>query len=134
MSILVVSLAILLLFGGLSVAFVLLMLSLRRSARTAVETRERMVAALAQGTLASAELVSARTTFVREGDAVNLVRVTLRVMPPAGEEYLAVNTWEVKPEAMGVLQPGQTLAVIIDRGDPKQVGPNFSGARLSPVE
>ena len=131
MNILLVSLIILLVFGGLVVGFVLLMLSLRRSAQTADQTRRRLEAALEEGTLASAELVSARTLSVREGDAANLVRVTLRVLPPTGEEYVAVNTWEVKMEAMGVLQPGQTLAVIIDRNDPKQVSSHFNGARLA---
>lgn len=108
---------------------------LRQTTRGAVREAARQQALLeaeeARAVFSAATLVSARPLALRAGSANDLVRVTLRIEPSESETYTAVVTWEVEPQAMHLLQPGAPLAVKINPDNPRQVFPNFSGARLA---
>lgn len=103
----------------------------RRSAREAEAELAKTEALQAAAVPAAATLVSARVLAVHEAQGTQLMRVTLQVQPPAGEEYLAVSNWEVQIASASLLQPGQPLSVKVDPNEPKLVFPNFSWARLS---
>jgi len=102
-----------------------------KAAQEAEQKQAAQHAALARAVMAAATVVSAPTSPGRPGSGYEIVRVTLSVEPPQGETYSAVVNWEVEPLAMHLLQPGAVLAVKINPDDPRQVFPNFSGARLS---
>lgn len=106
-------------------------LAARKAAQEAAQKYAAQQAALARAVLAAATVVSARTLPGRPGSSYEIVRVSLSVEPPESQTYSAVVNWEVEPLAMHLLQPGAALAVKIHPDDPRQVFPNFSGARLS---